>query len=62
MNKQEALKLANTQIGSLTYKDAGEALRWAWFGKIVEQIPEHEWEGFLEKALETLVKCDVCGI
>jgi hypothetical protein len=52
MNKQQALKLIDDHKNAMI--DPLEMLQWAWLRVIIFQIPEKEWEAYLEKATEVL--------
>lgn len=54
MRKDEALKLIDDHKNKLIHP--GEMLHWTWLRVIILQIPEAEWNGYLENAVEVLSK------
>lgn len=54
MNKTDAIKLIDQHKNALV--DPVAMLHWTWLRVIVNQIPDHEWEKYLEDAMEVVAR------
>ena len=54
MTKQEALSIIDNHKNKLT--TPVDLLWWTWFRGIIRQIPEEDWDKYVELAAEVMMK------